>query len=1459
MLNSLLFIILAPIIVTLLVVALLIFSRRRKALARPELSIEDNPLLENDDTTSIPRHTQQLNPTLVNRSATQLTGIFGTIRGRATRPRRIRPEVRPRDPDRNVPKLTPRALRRAGLRSRVFKITDEQVLAASGYDITDDVPKIPATDPQYSFESTGFDLPQSLNEFGAVVSPSVITGRLYTGGSQFGKATFQTTAGREFVERGTDVGFDYEAVSSFDYEKLADKSVHKELDFELEYADRPYTSFFSGISGSGILPFSGRLFERTEQGRDFVINGGSNGNGHYQNGKNGNGLHVVGESDLEIDAQDFFYRMGKGIILDEPIPPEEVVVEPTYEPLVREPLFNYGYTGTIGFFTRPSAERRRLRRLIRRDPFAPFRALFRQRNRKSIVTVALGSLFVIFTIIFGLVFLSKQIDRAPIDAFSVVLGPLGQGETYRSFQQGREISVSLQKMLVTSAGADVRFADNTVENEQQALRELQRTKADTALYGYLDDANQVHMQVLLTPNGPFDTGGGGRISVEMYLNEPSRLSLVFPLDSKAVEQLVLALSNYYSGNYDLAGAQFQATSQLLGQQDIPELHVLAGISFQLLRSFDGAVREYDTALTLIREKLNPLNLDPDQVTSNRAFALLNLPDHLPEVTNTLLQLSNNHPDNPHMLSNYLYLQLDRANGLSNEQLLLDMSAKLSVALVKYPDFWAGYYYLGLAYYGLKDYNQAEVAFTNVEKLKPDYPPAYNMLGMVSLDRYYKFYLGRTTPESIVLLDTARVQLQSGFDRANARRERTSAYANAVRQTQDRNKLVPALEEFARIASGEADQAKFGLARDILERGRIEGNKVGNVFDQALRWIKSEKTALEDARERFQQITNDRKEFGDGYFYLGEAYYLLGDVNNANANYELAKSKPNPRVLYYSTVAEHLVKQDKKQEAVSQIQDYTKKYPNSSEGYVALADLHLKISQPQDALNAAAEAVRRNNRDPYTYLVQARAQIALGRNKDADASFQRASQLEPNNPDIPYEQGLAFYKLGQPAEALKALQQVTKLKPDAYPYAHYLIGRILQDSYSNPSEAVTEYLNTVKQDDGQFEAWLQLAQYYSQVNNLEDAIKAYEKVLKYDPKNYVAAYSTGLLWEVKKQNDTAERYYRQAIELQPGLVNAYTQLSRLLANKNVGNSQQEAITTAQIASRLDATNPQTYGALGYVYLQAGDYRNAIQAFDKTVSLNVNYLEGYYLRATAYIALKQYDRAQADINQVIRLKPEASNYYLILGQIAEARGNGEEALVAYDKALNLKLANPSPAYVGIGNVYLARGQMAVARTNYQKAVTADPNNLDANYQLASAYFLEGKFDQATTEFEKVVKRQNDRGLAWYYLGILYSRQNRVDNALQAFKNAVQFDPSRVEAHYELGNTFRVKDQREQAQAEYDATLKLNPTFYPAYLQKGLVLESFGHYNDARTALSQALKSGDPIINQQARDALTRIGNQ
>lgn len=92
----------------------------------------------------------------------------------------------------------------------------------------------------------------------------------------------------------------------------------------------------------------------------------------------------------------------------------------------------------------------------------------------------------------------------------------------------------------------------------------------------------------------------------------------------------------------------------------------------------------------------------------------------------------------------------------------------------------------------------------------------------------------------------------------------------------------------------------------------------------------------------------------------------------------------------------------------------------------------------------------------------------------------------------------------------------------------------------------------------------------------------------------------------------------------------------------------------------------YGTRGAAYFALSDLDNALADLNKALSYLQN-PELYYQRALILMAMSQYDKAKADLDQVAKTKPAYAPTYLMRGLIAFQTGAYAEAVKHLDDAV------------------------------------------------------------------------------------------------------------------------------------------------------------------------------------------------
>lgn len=88
------------------------------------------------------------------------------------------------------------------------------------------------------------------------------------------------------------------------------------------------------------------------------------------------------------------------------------------------------------------------------------------------------------------------------------------------------------------------------------------------------------------------------------------------------------------------------------------------------------------------------------------------------------------------------------------------------------------------------------------------------------------------------------------------------------------------------------------------------------------------------------------------------------------------------------------------------------HPDRDDAHHALGAVHLRLNEYTLALQSLSEANKLNPREPYTLILLARTQVALGDDTAAELLFRRALRLNPGDADANNELGETLLRLGR---------------------------------------------------------------------------------------------------------------------------------------------------------------------------------------------------------------------------------------------------------------------------------------------------------------------------------------------------------------------------------------------------------------------------------------------------------------
>jgi tetratricopeptide (TPR) repeat protein len=184
----------------------------------------------------------------------------------------------------------------------------------------------------------------------------------------------------------------------------------------------------------------------------------------------------------------------------------------------------------------------------------------------------------------------------------------------------------------------------------------------------------------------------------------------------------------------------------------------------------------------------------------------------------------------------------------------------------------------------------------------------------------------------------------------------------------------------------------------------------------------------------------------------------------------------------------------------------------------------------------------------------------------------------------------------------------------------------------------------------------------------------------------------------------------------------------------------------------AEYPDIHYTLGLIDHQRGNYRQAVERFEKAVSLHREYTEALLSMSITLNDMGLYEDARSAYDRAT--------------MILSRHGVAPEKNMVRGRVANL--------HKELGELYLALGQHDEAIVEYRKALTIAPTYPDLRVRLVAALREAGRADQAMAEVETFLSESPGNVAALVQKGILLYLAGNRTKARGAWEEALDRDP-------------------------------------------------------------------------------------
>jgi tetratricopeptide (TPR) repeat protein len=267
--------------------------------------------------------------------------------------------------------------------------------------------------------------------------------------------------------------------------------------------------------------------------------------------------------------------------------------------------------------------------------------------------------------------------------------------------------------------------------------------------------------------------------------------------------------------------------------------------------------------------------------------------------------------------------------------------------------------------------------------------------------------------------------------------------------------------------------------------------------------------------------------------------------------------------------------------------------------------------------------------------------------------------------------------------------------------------------------------------------------------------------------------------------------------------------------------------------------------------AGQNGQAIPAIPGTLDEAQSAIE----RGKALLARGDFDLADSELAQAIRLAPENPEGFLLRGQISEQQGEDDRALDDYSTAVQLDVSQLL--------TFAQRLLAFTARRDFASAVADADQSIQVNRRLCRTCFLRStlysrrnEWAKAVADYNQILQLDPTNSVAYLRRGDANAKLGEWAKAVADYTESLRLDPENTETFNNRGEALLRLGQTDQALADFTAALRLDPQFAPARTNRADAHMRRGEYDQAITDYNQVIHLAPGSARPYAGRALARV---
>jgi tetratricopeptide (TPR) repeat protein len=361
--------------------------------------------------------------------------------------------------------------------------------------------------------------------------------------------------------------------------------------------------------------------------------------------------------------------------------------------------------------------------------------------------------------------------------------------------------------------------------------------------------------------------------------------------------------------------------------------------------------------------------------------------------------------------------------------------------------------------------------------------------------------------------------------------------------------------------------------------------------------------------------------------------------------------------------------------------------------------------------------------------------------------------------------------------------------------------------------------------------------------------------------------TEAAWDLLAKGDrpAAIRLLHEIITANPRDADARLLLGSVLMEQG---ERSESIAQLTEAVRLLPQSAEAGNALGEAFKTFDDPKAARRAFEKAVALDPRFAPARVNLGLILVDAGEFGASAEHLDRAIRIlghTPDAALPHYLRAKVYTEQNAVDKAAAQLQEAVSLR-PDFAEAWSDLGQARKTLLDDAGALAAFARAVELSPDDAVAQYRLGAEYLRMAKIPEAIEHLQLAAKLNSDDQSALYSLQLALREDGQLEPARQVKEKLAELLRKRDKASEQALTAVQINNQGAElekagdlrgALEKYRAALDLNPEHVGIRTNLAVALLRSGQWSQGIAALREALRRdpGDTALQKALDDALAQ----